>query len=623
MPNELCRYHFKRSSSQSHCRNSVCTYLHPDTPVYDSNKYWCSRDFEREGCPDPFCYLYHQKDIKPDFEQAKKRKFEDDRPSSSKTGVGGKMRDFFKKKRRTESKPAAADERRTRVVRKLKEPEVSDSMTVLETSLKECKAKLQEYEGIEQERDDLDEEKMNFLDMFEKSNNGHLKERNFDCIIDTFKKEKAKVVELISQKKEIETERDWMDSEKMDFCKFIYNLLRVEEEKRHYDLQDIQNHVEKLHKNLCSLQSLVNDTELKVKDLNQTIKDKETRIQVHSTAMKTLSTQIESQSKDLDILREKNNVISIGLDIQMKEKEEISKKLDDNKEHIENLEHLITVQRSKSEEKEQEKKIQIASLSEKMDALEERRKSNQAKILELENNKDELVGQNLNLTKENESLRKELGKSDEKICHLKKSLHSVNKKLENEKTEYEKNLINLQCQNSNHEFVHEKLEEESKVKIDTLTDDIIALELEKGQLQDQVNNLTKDKDEKHLSILARDQIINAKIEELKLMEQERDSIDEKLEEKHLELSKVSESHGCLDEINRDLKCDLTKLSALNEKQKSTFKMEIGQLEAFILSLKEEIQRKNTQNLLLVRKILPVAQRFEQNLPLITGENDNP
>ena len=78
---------------------------------------------------------------------------------------------------------------------------------------------------------------MNFLDMFEKYNNGHLKERNFDCIIDTFKKEKAKVVELISQKKEIETERDWMDSEKMDFCKFIYNLLRVEEEKRHYDLQ--------------------------------------------------------------------------------------------------------------------------------------------------------------------------------------------------------------------------------------------------------------------------------------------------------------------------------------------------------------------------------------------------
>ena len=377
MPNELCRYHFKRGSSQSHCRNSGCKYLHPDTPVYNTKKYWCPRDFEREGCPDPFCYLYHQKDVTPDFNRAKKRKHEDDRPSSSssKSSVN-KLRDFFKKKRQTESKSAAADEIETRVVRKLKEHEVSDSMIDLETSLKECKAKLKEYEGIEQERDDLDEEKISFIDMFEQSSDGHLRERNFKCIIDTFKKEKAKVAELEIQKTEIETERDYMDSEKIDFCKFIYNILRVQEEKRNYDLQDIQNHVEELHRSFCSLQSLVNDTELKVKDLNKAIKDKETRIQVHTTAMKTLSTQIETQSKDLVILQERNNVVSTELEIQIKEKEEISKELISKKEHIANLEHSITVQRSKSEEQEQERKLQIASISEKIDA----------KIVELENN---------------------------------------------------------------------------------------------------------------------------------------------------------------------------------------------------------------------------------------------
>ena len=181
--------------------STPCTRLVYNT---NANKYWCPRDFEREGCPDPFCYLYHQKDVTPDFKRAKKRKHEDDRPSSSSKSSVDKLRDFFKKKRRTESKSAADDEIETRIVRKLKEHEVSDSMTDLETSLKECKAKLKEYEGIEQERDELDEEKISFIDMFEQSNDGHLRERNFKCIIDTFKKEKAKIVELEIQKTEIE-----------------------------------------------------------------------------------------------------------------------------------------------------------------------------------------------------------------------------------------------------------------------------------------------------------------------------------------------------------------------------------------------------------------------------------
>ena len=143
-----------------------------------------------------------------------------------------------------------------------------------------------------------------------------------------------------------------------------------------------------------------------------------------------------------------------------------------------------------------------------------------------------------------------------------------------------------------------------------MTEDIIALELEKDHLHDQVNNLTKEKDERQLSILARDQIINSKIEELKLMEQERDSYDEQLEKKIHELSEISESQKCLDKTNRDLKSEISKLSAKIEKQKSTFETEVSQLENFIKNLKEEIQRKNTQNLLLVRKILPVAQKLE-------------
>ena len=234
-----------------------------------------------------------------------------------------------------------------------------------------------------------------------------------------------------------------------------------------------------------------------------------------------------------------------------------------------------------------------------------------------------MVEENLNLTKENESLRKEMGESDEKICHLKKSLHSINKKSEKEKAEFAKNLKDLQGQKDNYEFVQEKLEEESKAKIDTLTDDIIALELETGHLNDQVNNLIKEKDEKQLSILARDQIINAKIEELKQMEQERDSIDEQLEEKVQELAKISESQKSLDKTNTDLKCYISKLSAKIEKQKSAFNTEVSLLEKFIANLKEEIQRKNTQNL-LVRKILPVAQKLEQKVPLTnTSEIYNP
>ena len=614
MPYGLCKFHFKRGSSQSHCRDAGCTYLHPDTPVYLPNKFWCPDDIDRrkgwEGCPDPFCYMYHQKDMKPDFKQAKKRKLRDDHPEGSKSDSSrtSKLRDFFKKKRWTESK-AADHQEETRVVRKLKEPkyEVSDSMKDLEKRYKECKAELQEYKGIEQERDDLDEEKINFIDKFEKSH--HLEERSFKGVIDIFKEEKAKLAELERQKKEIETERDFMDSEKIDFCKLIYDLLRIEEEKRHFDLQDVQNHVEELHRSLCNLQSVINDNELNVKDMHKTIKESEIRNQVQNKAMETLSTKIESQSKDLIIFQEKNLVLNTDLNHQMKEKEEISRKLDKNKEHIVNLEHLIAVQRSKSEEKEQEKDLQIASLSSKIDALEK--------------NKSEIVGENLNLTKENESLRKEMGKSDEKICHLKKSLHSINKKSEKEKAEFDKNLKDLQGQKDNCEFVHEKLEEESKAKIDTLTEDIIALELEKDHLHDQVNNLTKEKDERQLSILARDQIINSKIEELKLMEQERDSFDEQLEKKIQELSEISESQKYLDKMNRDLKSDISKLSAKIEKQKSSFSTEVSHLENFIKNLKEEIQRKNTQNLLLVRKILPVAQKLEQKLPLDTSETYNP
>ena len=351
MPFGLCKFHFKRGSSQSQCRNAGCTYLHPDTPVYLPNKFWCPLDLEREGCPDPFCFLYHQKDVKPNFKQAKKRKLDDDRPSGSKSvsSRASKVREFFKKKLRTESKTADHQEE-TRVVRKLKEPkdEVIDSMKDLEKRYKECKAELQEYKGIEQERDDLDEEKINFIEMFEKIH--PLQERSFKCVIEIFKEEKAKLVELETQKKEIETERDFMDSEKIDFCKIIYDLLRIEEEKRHFDLQDIQNHVEELHRSLCNLQSVVNDNELNVKDMHKTIKESEIRNQVQNKAMETLSTQIESQSKDLIIFREKNLVLNEDLNHQLKEKEELSKKLDNHKEHIVNLEHLISVQRSKSEE---------------------------------------------------------------------------------------------------------------------------------------------------------------------------------------------------------------------------------------------------------------------------------
>ena len=598
MPYGLCKFHFKRGSSQSQCRNAGCTYLHPDTPVYLPNKFWCPEDRRKgwEGCPDPFCYLYHQKDVKPNFKLAKKRKLEDDHPSGSKSvsSSASKVREYFKKKLRMESK-ADDHHKETRVVRKLKESkdEVSDSFKDLEKRYKECKAKLKEYEGIEQERDDLDEEKINFITMFEKSH--HLEERSFKGVIKKIKEEKAKLTELETQKKEIETERDCMDSEKIDFCKTIYDLLKIDEEKRHFDLQDIQNHVEELHRSLCNLQSVVNDNELNVKDMHKTIKESEIRNQVQNKAMETLSTQIESQSKDLIIFKEKNLVLNTDLNRQMKEREEISRKLDNHKEHIVNLEHLIAVQRSKSEEKEQEKDLLIASLSGKIDALEK--------------NKSEIVEENLNLTKENESLRKEMGKSDEKICHLKKSLQSINKKSEKEKAESDKNLKDLQGQKDNCEFVHEKLEEESKAKIDTLTEDIIALELEKDHLHDQVNNLTKEKDERQLSIIARDQIINSKNEELKLMEQERDSFDEQLEKKIQELSEILESQKCLDETHKDLKSDISKLSAKIEKQKSTFSTEVSHLENFIKTLKEEIQRKNTQNLFLVRKILPVAQKL--------------
>ena len=610
MPHGLCKFHFKRGSRQSQCRDAGCAYLHPDIPMYLPNKFWCPLDLEREGCPDPFCYMYHSKDVKPNFKLAKKRKLEDDRPSGSKSRLSGasKLRDFFRKKPRTENKSSVHQEE-TRVVRQIEEPkdEVSDSTKDLEKCFKECKAKLQEYEGIEQERDDLDEEKMNFIETFERSH--HLKERSLKGIIDRFQEENAKLVELETQKKEIETERDVMDSEKMDFCKSIYNLLRVEEEKRHYDLQDVQNHVEELHRSLCSLQSLINDNELNIKDLHKTIKEQEIQEQAQTKAMETLSIQIESQSKDLKIFQEKNLVLGKDLNLQIKEKEDISKKLSQNQEHIANLEHLITIHRSQSEEKEQERGSLIASLSQKIDNLEK--------------NKIAMVEEKLNLSKENESLRKEMGESDEKICHLKKSLHSINKKSEKEKAEFAKNLKDLQGEKDNYEFVQKKLEEESKAKIDTLTDDIIALELETGHLNDQVNNLIKEKDEKQLSILARDQIINAKIEELKQMEQERDSIDEQLEEKVQELAKISENQKSLDKTNTDLKCYISKLSAKIEKQKSAFNTEVSQLEKIIASLKEEIKRKNTQNLLLFRKILPVAQKLEQKVPLSTSEIYNP
>ena len=661
MPNVLCKYHFRRGSTQSQCRNKGCAFLHPETPTFLPNKFWCPLDHEGGVCKDPFCYLYHSKVSVTDLRQTiKKRKLDDqDHPSGTKSSsTVSKLKEFFKKKRKTESN-SAYDHEEKRVVRQIELPkdEVSDSFKDLEKSLNECKAKLQEYEGIEKERDDLDEEIINFIDEFEKYNDGLLQERTLKGVNEAFKKERAKMAQITSlsekidaleemrkldqsrikilemdkseimteklQKEGIENERDLMDSEKIDFCKSIYNLLRIEDEKRHYDLQDIYNHVEDLNRNLCSLQSIVNDNELKVKDLHKTLKDKETRIDVQATAMKTISSTIESQSKDLNILQEKNKVLNTELNLKIKEREDLFKDLNQKKEHIENLEHLITVHRSKSEEKDQEKTLKITSLSGKIDALEEMRKLDQSRIKVLEMDKSEIMKEKLNLTKENEGLKKEMGKSDEKICHLKKSLQIINKKSENDKAEFERNLKELKELHDNLEFVHEKLEEESKAKIDALTDDIIASDLEKGHLHDQVNNLTKEKDDQQLSILARDQIINAKIEELKLMEQERDSLDEKLEENNQELSKVHESQRILEKTNRDLKGDLSKLSAVIEKQKYSFQTEISQLEKFILNLKEEIQRKNTQNLVLVRKILPVAQNLENKKSVTTSENDNP
>ena len=110
---KLCGYNFERGkTTNGHCKNRRCKFLHPDVPTHYNDSLWCPDDSKRNGgCLNWFCPLYHPLSCaKKDIPKFKANKC-DDTESITKELTTKEIR-----KRRLERSESKEDNRKRRIL---------------------------------------------------------------------------------------------------------------------------------------------------------------------------------------------------------------------------------------------------------------------------------------------------------------------------------------------------------------------------------------------------------------------------------------------------------------------------------------------------------------------------